>query len=62
MIDDLMLAAAFLTDGLLALLALKQLATLGDRKWAARRARLGAATPAYIPARRWWVDEHERPW
>jgi hypothetical protein len=60
-VDKLVLAVAALAGGLLAALALKRLATLGDRKWAARRARLGAATPAYIPARRWWADEHERP-
>jgi hypothetical protein len=61
-VDKLIVTVAALAGGLLALLALKRLATLGDRKWSARRSRLGAATPPYIPARRWWADEHERPY
>lgn len=60
--DKLVLALAAVAGGLLTLLALKRLATLGDRKWAARRTRVGAQTPAYLAPARWWTDEHGRPW
>lgn len=48
MTDKILLTAAFLLGGYTVFRLLKVLATLGDRKWAARRERMRLVTP-YTP-------------
>lgn len=64
MTDKLIVAAAALAGGLLALGVLLLLATWGDRKWAARRERMRLATPYKPPAnsRPNDFDYHGRTW
>lgn len=62
--DKLLLTVAFLAGGLAVLRGVVWLATVGDRKWAARRERMRAATPYQPPtnSRPNDFDLKGRPW
>ena len=62
--EKLVLIAAFLLGGYGMFRLLKVLATVGDRKWAARRERMRLATPYTPPlnARPNDFDSKGRPW